>query len=56
MSTSLHVTTVTRYGATTQLIRFDKWTDAVSAKTELTESYRHISEVAVIVTLLEGTD
>lgn len=55
MSTSLHVTTVTRFGASTEIIVFGKWTDAVAAKAELQDSYRNISEVAVVVTILEGT-
>jgi hypothetical protein len=55
MSTSLHVTTVTRFGATTQVIEFDKWTDAVNAKSALEGSYEPLSEVAIVVTILEGT-
>lgn len=55
MSTSLHLTTITRFGASTEVIVFDKWTDAVAAKAELQNAYRHISEVVVVVTILEGT-
>lgn len=55
VATSLHVTTVTRFGATTEIITFQKWTDAINAKVELQESYQGIPEVAIIVTLLEGT-
>lgn len=55
MSTSLHVTTVTRFGANTEVIVFDKWTDAVNAREELEDSYSTHTEIALIVTLLEGT-
>lgn len=55
MSVSLHVTVITNFGSSTDIIKFNYFTDAVAAKRALLEQYSELTALAIVVTILEGT-
>lgn len=55
MSVSLHVTVITDFGSSTDIIKFNYLTDAVNAKRTLIEGYSELTALAIVVTILEGT-
>lgn len=55
MSTSLHVTVITDFGSSTDVIKFNYFTDAVNAKAALIEEYSELTALAIVVTILEDT-
>jgi hypothetical protein len=55
MSISLHVTVITDFGSSTDIIKFNYFTDAVDAKRALLDEYSELNALAIVVTILEGT-
>lgn len=55
MSVTLHVTVITDFGSSTDIIKFNYMYEAVNAKRALLDEYSELTALAVVVTILEGT-
>lgn len=55
MSVSLHVTVITDYSSSTDIIKFNYFTDALAAKKALLEQYSEYTALDIVVTIMEGT-